>query len=222
MTRSLPTVARVLVRQAQRLDDLLGLAQVAIGAVDDVLGQQPRADELLGDGRCAALARARRVLGDGRDQRGRVDAGVLPERAVLRRRRGVEDQRRDIGVVDDAAALVLEPAQLHLAVAVVDDRGLGEGQVAELARVGQVGREDAKRRDRQDAGQPDHDQGGRGDGTEHHPESPRRAGRDGLPTPDALRPPDRDDARGPGHEGSPGRLGRPTTVSMGGCCGPRG
>ena len=44
--------------EAQGLDDLLDLPHVAVGAgLDDVLRQQPRADELLGDGRGAAVAR---------------------------------------------------------------------------------------------------------------------------------------------------------------------
>ncbi len=49
----------ILVGQAQCLDDLLGLAQVAVRAGrHDLLGKQPRAHELLGDGRGTTLARA--------------------------------------------------------------------------------------------------------------------------------------------------------------------
>ncbi len=131
--------ARVLVRQPERLDDLLGLAHVAVRAGHDVLRQEPRPDELLGDRRRAALADAGRVLGHGRDQGGGVDAGVVPEGAVLGRRRRIEDEGRDIGVVDDTPALVLEPSELGLAGAVVDDRRLRERELAEVARIGQVG-----------------------------------------------------------------------------------
>ena len=131
--------ARVLVRQPERLDDLLGLAHVAVRAGHDVLRQEARPDELLGDRRRAALADAGRVLGDGRDQGGGVDAGVVPEGAVLRGRRRIEDEGRDIGIVDDTPALVLEPSELGLAGAVVDDRRLRERELAEVARIGQVG-----------------------------------------------------------------------------------
>ena len=49
------------------------------------------------------------VLGDGRDQGREVDAGVVPERPVLGRRRGVEDDGRDVAEADDPSVLVLEP-----------------------------------------------------------------------------------------------------------------
>ena len=51
---------------------------------------------------------------------------------------------------DDAPALVLEPPELHLVIAVVDDRRLREGQLAEIAGVRQVGRQHAQRRHRHD------------------------------------------------------------------------
>ena len=160
-----------------------------------------------------------RVLGDGRDQGGRVDAGVVPERAVLGGRRGVEDQGRDVGVVDDAATLVLEPTELHLAVTVVHDRRLGEGQLAELARVGQARGEDAKRRDRHDPGQPDRHEGERQHGAKHRPEAATAGDGTGRRRASTSARRIATSARGPGHAGSPGRLGRPTAVSMCGCCG---
>ena len=125
--------------EAHRLDDLLGLPDVAIGAGrHHVLREHPRADELLGDRRCPALTLAARVLRDrGQDRLG-VEAAVLPERAVLRGGRRVEDQPWHVVVGDDAPLDRLEATQLDLAVAVVEDRRLGERQRLELGRVGQV------------------------------------------------------------------------------------
>ena len=61
--------------------------------------------------------------------------------------------RRRLGiwlVCHDATTLLLERPELDLAGSVVDDRGLGEGQVAERRGIGQVDREDedgARRRE---------------------------------------------------------------------------
>ncbi len=56
--------------------------------------------------------------------------------------------------------LLLEPAELDLAIAVVDDRGLGEAQVSERRRVRQVRRQDRRRGQRHD------ERGDRGRGEE--------------------------------------------------------
>ena len=133
-------LAGILVAQAQRLDDLLDLADIAIRpGLDDVVGQQSGTDELLGDGRCAALAGAGRVLSGGGDQRRDVDAGVVPERAVLGGGRRVEHGLGDRIEGEDATSLVLESPELDLAGAVVDDRRLGEPQVVQLARIREPG-----------------------------------------------------------------------------------
>ena len=68
----------------------------------------------------------------------RVEAGVRPEGLVLDRGQGVEQRRRDLVEGDDLAALCAEAGQLDLAVAVLDDRLLVEGDVLERGRLGQV------------------------------------------------------------------------------------
>ena len=58
------------------------------------------------------------------------------------------DLWRQVDVMaDDPSPLVLESTQFDFAITVVDDGGLGEGQLVELARVGQVRRQDAQGRD---------------------------------------------------------------------------
>jgi hypothetical protein len=127
------------VRDAGRLDELLGLAQVSVGARCDVfVGQQPCPHELLGDRRRAPLARAARVLGDGGDDRARVEATVVPEASVLGRRRGVDDELGHVCVGDDPALLPLEAGELDLAGPVVDDGGLVERQLFEDCGIGKV------------------------------------------------------------------------------------
>ena len=133
----LATLPRERRRHPLRLEQLLGLANVAVGARLEVfLRQQARSDELHRDGRCSALSLAAGVLQDGRDDGGRIEALVLPEGAVLDDGRCVEDELRDVPERDDPAALLLEARQLDLARAVVDDGGLRELELLELGRIG--------------------------------------------------------------------------------------
>ena len=210
MTRSLPCFAREFAAQAERLDDLLDLADVAIGARgDDVLRQEPRADQLLGDRRGSALAGSRGVLGGGREKRRDIDTRVGPERAVLRGGRGVEDAARQVLERQHPASLILEATELHLPGAVVHDRRLVERQVVEGGRIGQAGREDVERRRGDDRGKPDGDEGRDAHAGEHRP----------APAPGALRGTGAraarphaaamaDDPRRTGHRGPPDALRR--------------
>ena len=128
----LPAIARVGLGQADRLDDLLELPlDLAVRVLDEVLVEQALADELLGDRRGAAAAAAEAVEA-GRDDRQRVEARVLPERLVLDRGLGVDDDRRDVLEGDDLAARLAEPGQLDLARPVVDDRLLLERELVEV------------------------------------------------------------------------------------------
>ncbi len=143
MIRSLPCFAREGGRQARGLDDLEDLAQVAVVAVDHLVGQESSAHELLGDGRGAALglALAGDVLDGCGEDRGRVVALVVPERSILGGGRGVEDELGDLVERDHAALLALEPGELDRAGPVVDDRRLVEGEALQLRGVGQVAAE---------------------------------------------------------------------------------
>ena len=145
----LARLARERLGEAGRLDDLLGLAQVAVRAGrDDVLGQEPGADELLGDRRGAALALARRRS---RRRPPTIAAGSKPSFAQnVRSSAVVVASRTSFGTssnVDDAPLLALEPPELDLAGAVVDDRRLGERQLVEVDGIGQVLRQGADRGD---------------------------------------------------------------------------
>ena len=132
------------VRHPRGLDQLLGLADVAVGAGRGrVRRQEPRPDELLGDRRGAPVTAAARVLGDRGEDRRRVEARVLPERAVLGRGRRVEDEPGNLVEGDDPPAFLLERAQDDGAGPIVDDGRLVEGQRVERRRVRQVAREDA-------------------------------------------------------------------------------
>ena len=102
------------------------------------VGEEAVADELLGDRRGAAGVAGQRVDA-GRDDADRVEAGVLPERLVLDRRRRVDHDRRDLVERDDVALLAGERRELDLAGPVVDRRLLVELDVVEdLLRVGEV------------------------------------------------------------------------------------
>ena len=90
-------------RQLEGLEDLHGLAHVQallrVVLRDDLGGQEPRTDELLGDrGRTAAVAAATELLGHRVDGGLEIEARVLPERVVLDGGRDVEDERRDLVV----------------------------------------------------------------------------------------------------------------------------
>ena len=95
-----------------------------VRVLDQVVVEEARPDELLGDRRGAAAVAAQRVEA-GRDDRDGIEAGVLPERLVLDRRRRVEQDRRDLLELDDLALGVAEAGEL-VAGAVVDDRLLGQ------------------------------------------------------------------------------------------------
>ena len=62
----------------------------------------------------------------GRQDRDRIEAGVVPERLVLDRRRRVEQDRRDLVEGHDLALGLAEAGQLDLAGPVVDDRLFGQ------------------------------------------------------------------------------------------------
>ena len=90
-----------------------------------VVREQALPDELLGDRRGAARPAAERVDPRG-DDADRVEARVLPEARVLDRRGGVDEDRRDVLERDDLAVELAEPRELHLVLAVPDDRLLGQ------------------------------------------------------------------------------------------------
>src|SRR5207247_8304945 len=124
------------------------LAQVPIGAGRYVLlGQEPGADELLGDRRGTALAGTAGIFRDGRHDRRRIEPAVVPEGAVLGGGRRVDHELRHVVIGDDPALLPLEARQRDLAGAVVDDGWLVEGQLLERRRVREVGRQRTDRRD---------------------------------------------------------------------------
>ena len=133
MIRSLPDSPGIGRGQAGRLDHLEHLALVLVAGLGHIGRQQAGAHELLGDGRCAALAGAlaRDVLGGRREHRGGVEAIVVPEGPVLGDGRRVEEQLRNVVEGHDAALLALEAGELDLAGTVVDDRRLGERQALE-------------------------------------------------------------------------------------------
>ena len=116
ITFSLPAWPGKAVDEAVALDDLLDLALDAVGAGRDHIGRQESCpDQLLGDRRRTALARAARVLQRGSGDRVGIEALVGPEGAVLGGRRDVEHEARQLLERDDAALLLLEPAELDLA-----------------------------------------------------------------------------------------------------------
>ena len=124
--------------QVARLQDLLDLAHQLV-TVEHVLGQQPGAHELLGDRRRATVARAADALQDGRSDRIRVEALVLPERPILNRDRRVEQDLGDLVEGDHAPALDLEAGQLDRPCPVIDDRRLGKVELLEAGHRGQLG-----------------------------------------------------------------------------------
>ncbi len=137
MISCLPATPGELLGQANRLDDLADLS-LERGARERGLGQEQRPDQLLGDRRCAA-----RVAGQGvqarREDPGRIEAGVLPERLVLGGRGGVDENGRDLVVRDDVALLASKGGELDLAGPVEDLGLLGEVEVVEdLLRVGKA------------------------------------------------------------------------------------
>ncbi len=129
-------VARELLGQPHRLDDLLDLAIESAGRIR----QQPRRrpHQLLSDRRGAP-----RVAGDGvphgRQNRRRVEAGVRPECLVLGSGRGVEDDIRDVGELENPAVLGSEGRERHGARSVVQHRLLVEVEfVEDLLRIREV------------------------------------------------------------------------------------
>jgi len=149
----LACLARIRSGQTRRLDQLLRLAQVAIGpGRDHVLRQKPSSNQLLGDRRGATIGAIRGVAGGSRHDRRGIEAAVLPEGPILGRRRRIQDESRHFAEYDDAPLLALEPAELNRAGPVVDDGRLGERQRSETRRIGKVLRQGADHRDGSDRG----------------------------------------------------------------------
>ena len=115
--------------QPDRLDDLADLAFVG-GALERARREQPRANELLGDGRCATGPPADRVDA-GRDDGERIESGVAPEVLVLDRGGRIEHFAGDVLELHQLALEIAEAGQLDLAGPVVDDRLLLELDVVE-------------------------------------------------------------------------------------------
>ena len=124
--RLLALVARELLRQPDRLDDLLDLPIDCAGR----RRQKALPDELLGDRRGASGATRDRVTEGRQDGRG-VEARVGPERLVFGAGRGVEDDVRDLGELEDAPVLGSEGGQLDCAGPVVEHRLLAEVEALE-------------------------------------------------------------------------------------------
>ena len=121
----LARLSRVVLREPDRLDDLLELALgEAARVLEQVILEEAHPGELLGDGRGAAPSAAQRVEACREDGDG-IEAGVLPERLVLDGRRRVEQDRRDLVELDDLALELAEAGELS-ALAVEDDRFLGQ------------------------------------------------------------------------------------------------
>jgi hypothetical protein len=127
--RPLPGFSGVGLGQADRLDDLLGLADV-VALSERARGQQSRLHQLLRDRGTAALVALDGVDG-GRHEPEGIEPGVVPERLVLDRRGRVHQLRGDVLEAHEIAAVVAEPRQHDLAAAVVDRRLLGEGEPVE-------------------------------------------------------------------------------------------
>ena len=147
------------------------------------LGEQPLADELLGDRRGAAR-RAAEGVDAGGDDADRVEARVVPERAVLDGRGGVDEHRRDLVERHDVAVELAEPGQLDLAgrgrrrptarAARSSRAAVGGGRpwlIDGVGREGDAGADDAA--DHEDAEQ---DQSHRGRGTDPATPCARPAG----------------------------------------------
>jgi hypothetical protein len=118
---------------ADGLDDLLELPLERPALVlDEARIEQARAHELLGDRGGASAVPTQRIDAGGDDGQ-RIEAGVLPERLVLDRRCGIEQERRDLLERDDVALELAEAGQFD-AVAVQDHRLFGKGVVSQRAR----------------------------------------------------------------------------------------
>jgi hypothetical protein len=122
-------VAGELLGQPDRLDDLPELAVVR-RPLERPIGQQPLANELLGDRGCATRPAGDRVEAGGDDAH-RVEARVRPELLVLDGGRRVEHLVGDRVERDDLALQGAEAGQLDLPGAVVDDRRLVEIEIRE-------------------------------------------------------------------------------------------
>ena len=175
-------LAREGVRQAHRLDELLGLAHVLVRArLCHLRGQEPRSNELLGDRRSATLARPAGAFRGGRRDRRRVKSAVRPERPVLGGGRRIEHELRDVTEADDAPILEPELSELDRAGPVVDDRRLGERQALEPGRIGEPDRQDA---DGRVEGQHPHEPGDR----DRRHEADQERDDDASPSTARLRP----------------------------------
>jgi hypothetical protein len=159
----LALAARERLGQPDRLDDLLELSlDLALGILNEVLIEQALAHELLGDRRRAATATAEAVDA-GRDDRERVEAGVVPERLVLDRGLRVDHDGRNVVELDDLAACLADPGQFDLTGAVVDHGFLLRDEVVQLVRITQAARDRAEPGDRRRGDQ-------QGEGGEEEPD----------------------------------------------------
>ena len=121
------------------LDGDVGLADLALERHLELLVRKDGvADELLGDGRAAALlAAAGRLADEGAHDALGVDAVVLVEALVLGVHGALEDVRGDLVELDRAALLEVVGRDL-VAVGVVDTRRLGDEVGVRRGVVGQV------------------------------------------------------------------------------------
>ena len=133
----------------------LALRRYDVGAgLDDVRRQQPRPDELLGDRRGAAPVALDRLDRRG-DHRRDVEAVVLPERAVLGGRRRVEDERRDVAIVDDLALRLAGSGRAPPCRSGRRRSSAGRIEASRAPGVRQVLRQHGDRAHRDQAGRPD-------------------------------------------------------------------
>src|SRR5690349_4242501 len=72
-----------------------------------------------------------------RDDRGRVEARVVPERLVLDRGRRIDEHRWDLVVRYDVTLELAEPGELGLPGPIEDDDLLWQLQVLELRNIGE-------------------------------------------------------------------------------------
>ena len=134
----LPLSPGIRLGQADRLDDLADLALVG-RALEGLGGQEPVADELLGDRRGTARPAGDRVE-PGADDAERVEAGLIQKSLSSI---AVVASRISPGISSNATSSRLEgpeAGELDLARSVVDDRLLLEIEVGRAATRGPAGR----------------------------------------------------------------------------------
>jgi len=116
----LARIPGILLGQPDRLDDLLILRSTVLV----VGGRSFCRTSCWGDRRGAARS-TRQGVPQGREDGGGIEAGVRPERLVLRAGRRVQDAVGDFGELEDAAVPLNRSGQLGRSGAVVQDRLLG-------------------------------------------------------------------------------------------------